>query len=230
MKIFLALFLSFVFHLAVFLYFMQHETITKEEFSEQNQTTVKFVNLVKQSQSQPQKEQKQKQKQIIQADKLPKNDILNEAPSKQIIEDLPPLKNPIKEKIEPKEPLKEEMKKKEQFDDITKSYLELYKDDFDKLSDETKVYLIKNLKDIGKITERFLIYPHIGIQARQQGINVVEFILYPDGKISKPKIIKSSKYFILDDNTEETILKAYRDYPRPQKPSVIRIYVKYVII
>jgi protein TonB len=67
----------------------------------------------------------------------------------------------------------------------------------------------------------------MSVQARQEGINVVQFTLYPNGTISTPVISKSSKYFLLDDNTIETIQAAYKDYPRPQKPTLIRIYVKY---
>jgi len=54
--------------------------------------------------------------------------------------------------------------------------------------------------------------------------------LHPNGKISVPKILKSSKYYILDDNSIETIERAYKDYPRPDKPTIIRIYVKYELI
>ncbi|MBI3874242.1 MAG: TonB family protein [Arcobacter sp.] len=166
--------------------------------------------------------------------KIPSNPLVAETP--KVIKQQE-IKHDIKQ--EAKQEAKKENQNKDlttenkvvnQIDNVTKSYLDLYKDDFDKFSDETKVYLIKNISDIGRITERFLIYPYIGIQAHQQGVNVVEFWLYPDGKISKPKIIKSSNYYILDDNTEETILKAYRDYPTPDKPTVIRIYVRYRLI
>ena len=45
--------------------------------------------------------------------------------------------------------------------------------------------------------------------------------------ISDIKVIKSSRYFLLDDNTIETIKEAYSDYPRPSKPTLIKIFVNY---
>lgn len=231
MKIFLAFFLSFLLHLTIFFYLTKNEITKTEQTQKQRRSTqVKFVHLV-QPQEQTTKQIVQKQKQIKQSQEITQDKV----PSKNI-SNLPLVKIPdvpkteqIQRKIEEQKQSKQEVKKEEQVDNVTKSYLELYKDDFDELNNETKVYLLKNLKDIGRITERFLIYPYIGIRARQQGVNVVEFTLYPDGKISKPKIIKSSRYYILDDNTEETIIQAYRDYPRPEKPAIIRIYVKYTI-
>ena len=75
----------------------------------------------------------------------------------------------------------------------------------------------------------YIEYPYMSIHANQSGVSVVEFILYPNGTISDLKVIKSSNYFLLDDNTMETIEAAYSDYPRPPKPTVIKIYVKYIL-
>jgi len=151
----------------------------------------------------------------IETKKIPKPK-LNSKPKKTIKKI-----KPIKHKNIPKKPI---------LDPITKSYLDLYGDKFKKLPKQTQVYLIKNIKDIGAITKIFLQYPYMSIQARQSGVSVVEFILYPNGTISGLKIIKSSHYFLLDDNTIETINEAYSDYPRPPKPTLIRIYVKYQLI
>lgn len=110
---------------------------------------------------------------------------------------------------------------------LPKEFQKLYKKEFQTLPKESQIYLIKHIKNIGKITEAYLEYPIMSVQARQQGINIIQFMLYPNGKITNPVIIKSSQYFLLDDNTVETIQAAHKDYPRPQKPTLIRIYVKY---
>ncbi len=250
MKILFALFLSLAIHLGVLGYLSYHKKDElKIEQQKAKKTHINYVKLLPNNQQElpkkivqnkPIKEifkekiaPKQNPPKVIE---LPKEAKVFELPPKVVPKEQPkvieqPTSKPIVNEIPKTETKKaEQQKPQENIDKITKSYLELYKDDFDSFPQETKVYLIKNLKDIGKITQRFLIYPYISIQARQSGINVVEFILHPNGKISEPKIIKSSKYYILDDNSIETINQAYRDYPRPDKPTIIRIYVKYELI
>jgi len=114
-------------------------------------------------------------------------------------------------------------------DPLTQSYLDLYGDSFKKFDKTTKLFILKNIKDIGLITQRYLQYPQLSAMAGQSGVNVVEFILYPNGDISEPKIIKSSNYYLLDDNSIETIKMAYYDYPRPLKPTLIKIFIKYIL-
>lgn len=254
MKILIALFLSLAIHLITLGYFNYHKKETPIiEQQETKKTKINYVKLLPNNQQEvPQKivsnkpikeifkEEIAPQKNPPKIIELPKETKIFELPPKLVQKEEPkiieksieqPTKKPIVNEIQKTETKKAELPKTEaNIDKITKSYLELYKDDFDSFPEETKVYLIKNLKDIGKITQRFLIYPYISIQARQSGINVVEFILYPNGKITTPKILKSSKYYILDDNSIETIEQAYRDYPRPDKPTIIRIYVKYELI
>jgi len=240
-----------------FCFFVFEKVETTNQDKTTNNSVVRLVKLLQNEKQELNKEQTQKlpkqQPAQSQNDNQPKKQVTQT--QKEIIKELNPLVD-IPKKVQAEEPIKQiqpepkvlnvekpkdvakdikidnkqVVTKDTKIDNITKSYLELYKDDFDTFSEETKVYLLKNLKDIGFITERYLIYPHLSIDAKQQGLNVIEFWLYPDGKISKPKTIKSSSYFLLDDNSEETIMKAYRDYPRPQKPTVIRIYVKYKFI
>ncbi|MDD2698715.1 MAG: TonB family protein [Arcobacteraceae bacterium] len=249
MRILVALFISVALHLATFFYLTYHKkdapTVENQKLSK---THINYVKLLPNKQIEtPKKIQRDKPIKEIFKEKitppqntpkiieLPKEVKTFELPPKIVQKDQPKVVEKTMSKPIAKEPIQEikapESKKiEENIDKITKSYLELYKDDFDSFPEETKVYLIKNLKDIGKITQRFLIYPYIAVQAKQSGINVVEFILHPNGKITEPKIIKSSKYYILDDNSVETINQAYRDYPRPDKPTIIRIYVKYELI
>ena len=115
----------------------------------------------------------------------------------------------------------------ELIDELTKSYIKLYGDEYKSFTKVQKVYLKRNLKNIGMITQKYLKYPRIAVRTRQSGTNVIEFILHPNGDITKPIITSSSGYESLDENTIKTIEIAYKDYPRPKEPTKIRIYVNY---
>lgn len=117
----------------------------------------------------------------------------------------------------------------DKIDNRTKQYIKLYGDDFKNYDKVTKLFIINHIKDIGYITQQFLEYPYLSIQASQSGMNVVSFFLHPNGKITNLKIEKSSKYFLLDDNTIETIQKAYEQYPKPSKTTLIKIFVTYIL-
>lgn len=112
-------------------------------------------------------------------------------------------------------------------DDITKSYLRLYGEEYNSFTKVQKVYLQKNLKNIGRITQKYLRYPSIAIRTGQQGMNIVEFFLHPNGDITDLKLVNSSGYSSLDKNSIETIEIAYKDYPRPDEKTKIKIYVYY---
>lgn len=112
-------------------------------------------------------------------------------------------------------------------DEETQSYIKLYGEEYNNFTKVQKVFLQKNLKGIGRITQKYLRYPKVSIQTHQQGMNIVEFTLYPNGDISRPMISSSSGFTALDDNTIETIKIAYKDYPRPSEPTKIKIYVTY---
>jgi protein TonB len=114
-------------------------------------------------------------------------------------------------------------------DNITKSYLELYGEEYSSFNQVQKVFLQKNLRDIGRITEKYLRYPSLAARLRQDGTNIVEFMLYPNGDISDLRLTSSSHSSSLDDNTLETIRIAYKDYPRPKEPTKIKIYVNYFL-
>lgn len=248
MKILLALALSLAIHLGVYAYFqnskvLQQQIITKKPEGK-TFTHVQYVKLKKQEKPTKKVAKKQTTPKLVE---LPKELKPKPIPKKQIIKKTikktPPIKKAPKialnkqvQKIQKPKPIKKVQvieKPKEDLlkdvDPLTKEYAKLY-DNFDQLPTKTKVFIIKNIKDIGEITGRYLIYPMMSAQAGQEGVNVVEFMLFPDGKISTPMIIKSSSYFLLDDNTVETIQEAYHDYPRPQKPTPIRIFVKYHLI
>jgi len=106
---------------------------------------------------------------------------------------------------------------------------ELYADEWFDLDEKQKEFLDKNLNIIGQITQKYLIYPQVAGESGQEGVNIAEFYLYPNGDISEIKIIKESTYSILDKNTIDTIKQAYRDYPLPDKKTKVKIYVYYKI-
>jgi protein TonB len=141
-------------------------------------------------------------------------------------------KDLINKKQLEQEKLYEKMKENDlkeiaKLDEKTKSYLKLYGEEYFKFSKETKKYLNNNLNNIGKVTQFYLKYPRIAIKTNQQGMNIVQFFLHPNGDISDLKLTNSSGYRTLDKNTIKTIKIAYKDYPRPKEKTKIKIYVYY---
>ncbi|PAF46848.1 siderophore-mediated iron transporter [Helicobacter sp. 12S02634-8] len=104
---------------------------------------------------------------------------------------------------------------------------ELYGDEFGDLGSAEKDFIKNNLRDIGRITQKYLQYPRTAAYLGQDGQNAVEFYLHPNGDITDLKILKKSGYVILDRNTLKTIEIAYKDYPRPSVTTLIRIHVRY---
>jgi TonB family protein len=130
---------------------------------------------------------------------------------------------------------KKEKKVQEELDEIrklpeeTQNYIKLYGEQFFEFSENQRKYLKQNLNKIGEITQRYLTYPRISVRTKQEGLNVIEFYLHPNGDITQVKITDSSYYTALDDNTLETIRLAYQDYPKPIEKVKIKIYVKYIL-
>lgn len=104
---------------------------------------------------------------------------------------------------------------------------ELYGEEFGDLGNAQKDFIKNNLRNIGRITQHYLSYPRVAAYFEQSGINAVEFYLHPNGDITDLKIIKSSGLKSFDNATLNTIKIAYKDYPRPQQKTLIRIKVTY---
>ena len=121
------------------------------------------------------------------------------------------------------------MPDKDLVDKVTQSYLDLYGEEFNTFTKVQKVFLKKHLKDIGLITQKYMIYPEVSARTRQSGTNIVEFMLYPNGDIGRVMLSSSTGYEALDESSLRTIQIAYMDYPRPEKPTKIIIYMTYVI-
>lgn len=109
----------------------------------------------------------------------------------------------------------------------------LYKDEFDTFTKTQKEFIKNNLAKIGMITQKYLYlrgYPYIAAKMKEEGVNIVEFYLHPNGDITGLRLITSSGYESLDKNSIETIKAAYKDYPLPKQTTKIKIYVHYSII
>ena len=144
-------------------------------------------------------------------------------------------KKEIKQNIKKLELLKKQLQKERELkeikhlDKLTQSYIKLYGEKYFRFSQEVKKYLKENLNEIGRITQQYLRYPSIAVRTRQQGTSFLEFVLKPNGDIINLKIIQGSSYRTLDKNSIKTIKIAYKDYPRPKKDTLIRIYVSYIL-
>ncbi|BBG65992.1 ferric siderophore transport system, periplasmic binding protein TonB [Hydrogenimonas sp.] len=106
----------------------------------------------------------------------------------------------------------------------------LYKDDFDRFTPEQKRFIKDNLSRIQGITQHYLTirgYPYVAARLGQQGMNIVEFDLHPNGDISGLKVLKGAGFEELDKNSLDTIKTAYKDYPRPRETTKIRFYIYY---
>lgn len=110
-----------------------------------------------------------------------------------------------------------------------KNISEIYGPEFGQLGTEEQEFIINNLATIGRITQRELKYPHNAAMLKQEGMNVVEFYLHPNGDISDLKIIKPSGFILLDRNSTRTIEIAYKDYPHPKVKTLIRFYISYIM-
>ena len=102
---------------------------------------------------------------------------------------------------------------------------ELYGDDITKLSTTAKQYLLDNHLKMQRITQEVLnrigrVY--LDPRFHYYNFNYVEFTLYPDGHISDIKVLKDAGFRLLDKITKETIEIAYKDYPLPSEPTLVR--------
>lgn len=115
---------------------------------------------------------------------------------------------------------------------LQKEFYAIYKDEFEHFSFEQKRFIRDNLFKIQHITQHYLTlrgYPYFAGKMGQQGTNVVEFFLLPNGDITDLKIITPTGFEQLDQNSLDTIKAAYKDYPRPKEKTKIRFYIHYSI-
>lgn len=231
-KILAAFIISLLIH-SFFIY--SFNDIKNEEKKEQtkkphNTSEVKFVKLTPSESIASQKETKTLEKE----ESKPKKEITKE---KVETKELKEAKS-FQEKI-----LKESSKLQEQTlenflsqkdtiynSEVFNELKELYGKEYDNFTTVQKAYLEKNINNFQIITQRVLNrlgYPHEAVRLKITGINIVEFIFHPNGDISDLRIIQSSGYSILDNRTLELIQIAYKEYPKPQTPTLLRFKVFY---
>ncbi|GAA9788276.1 energy transducer TonB [Helicobacter pylori] len=181
-----------------------------------------------------------------------KHKALKKVEEKKVVEEKKEEKKIVEQKVEQKK-IEEKKPVKKEFDPNQLSFLpkevapprqennkgldnqtrrdidELYGEEFGDLGTAEKDFIRNNLRDIGRITQKYLEYPQVAAYLGQDGTNAVEFYLHPNGDISDLKIIIGSEYKMLDDNTLKTIQIAYKDYPRPKTKTLIRIRVRYYL-
>ena len=111
----------------------------------------------------------------------------------------------------------------------TQKIQDLYGSEFGTLSQDAQQFIKDNLDAIGKITQKYLRYPLAAGKFGQQGMNIVEFYLHPNGDITELKLFQGTNFKLLDHNSLQTVRVAYKDYPRPSEKTKIRIRMIYEI-
>ncbi len=178
----------------------------------------------------PVKHKKPPQKQAKQQQDAPQSDPVQK---KQSSKKLPTVKKKKKlnlptsndELLEALDSLPEALEAAPQLSTQEAMLKEVYGDDITRLSTTAKKYLMDNHLKMQIITQRVLnrigrVY--IDPRFHYYAYNYVEFTLYPDGHISNIKILKDAGFQLLDKITQETIETAFKDYPLPSEPILVR--------
>ena len=106
----------------------------------------------------------------------------------------------------------------------------LYGSSYSRMSSAQRRFIDENLRRILQISQRtlnYLGYPREAARFGEQGTNIVEFWLYPNGDISGLRLRRRLNSRSLNHQTLEVIKTAYMNYPRPKVKTKIIIYVRY---
>ncbi len=98
------------------------------------------------------------------------------------------------------------------------------------MSRSQRRFIDENLRRIIQISQRtlnYLGYPPEAARFGEEGTNVVEFWLHPNGDISGLHLRRRLNSSSLNRQTIEVIKTAYMNYPRPKTKTKIIIYVRY---
>lgn len=115
---------------------------------------------------------------------------------------------------------------------IGSDFQEAYGEEFGKLSEGEKKYIIDNQEVMRRITQEQLnrLGPvNIPRNLNVNTMNIIEFYLHPNGDISGLKIVNASGYEILDDTSLQTIEYSYHRYPLPKQKTMVRYKVGYYL-
>lgn len=109
---------------------------------------------------------------------------------------------------------------------------ELYGDVFTDLSAGEQKFILDNQETMRRITQNILgryapyrIPPGLELEDS----NMVEFYLHPDGSVTGLRFLHNSQVELLDNVTLETLGIAYKKYPRPEQPTLIRYRINYIL-
>ncbi|MDD2780352.1 energy transducer TonB [Sulfuricurvum sp.] len=109
---------------------------------------------------------------------------------------------------------------------------ELYGDVFTNLSAGEQKFIMDNQETMRRITQDILaryapyrIPPDLEVDES----NMVEFYLHPDGSVTDLRFLTNSRFELLDNVTLETLEIAYKKYPRPEQPTLIRYRIEYLL-
>ena len=132
-----------------------------------------------------------------------------------------------------KQKTKPETKTKQQSGtQIGKDFKEAYGEEFGRLSEGEKKYIIDNQEVMRRITQEQLnrLAPvNIPRNLNINTSNVIEFYLLPNGDIEGLKLITASGAEILDDTSLQTIEYSYHRYPLPKQRTLVRYKVGYYL-
>ncbi len=106
----------------------------------------------------------------------------------------------------------------------------LYGSSYSRMSASQRKFIDENLREIIRISQRtlnYLGYPKEALYMHEQGTNIVEFWLYPNGDISHLRLKRRIGSDSLDRQTIEVIKTAYMYYPKPPVKTKTIIYVGY---
>ena len=106
----------------------------------------------------------------------------------------------------------------------------LYGSSYSRMSRSQRRFIDENLRRIIQISQRtlnYLGYPREAARFGEQGTNIVEFWLHPNGDISGLRLRRRINSSSLNRQTIEVIKTAYMHYPRPRTKTKIIIYVRY---
>jgi len=106
----------------------------------------------------------------------------------------------------------------------------LYGSSYSRMSSAQRKFIDENLRRILQISQQtlnYLGYPQEAAHFGEQGTNIVQFYLHPNGDISGLRLRRRTGSPSLDRQTIEVIKTAYMHYPRPKTTTKIIIYVKY---
>ena len=113
---------------------------------------------------------------------------------------------------------------------IRDDLLQLYGTELQNMSKEEKDYLAESYFLNGEVFQKTadrMGYPQLAIYLKQQGVGLIEFVLYPDGHIENVKILQSTNAEALDDSMRLLIEQSAKSLKRPPKPITIRVRGNY---